>query len=101
MKTWGACVRKQRISQKMTALDLCHRLQISHPTLQRLENGGETVSVALYLAAFHILGVMESATPELRPDIWQMRHPAGRVRIKRGDVLYQRPPVESLASLQQ
>jgi transcriptional regulator with XRE-family HTH domain len=62
----------------MTALDLCHRLQLSHPTLQRLESGEATVSVALYLSAFHGLGMMEVAAPALAPELWPMPNPAGR-----------------------
>ncbi|MFT5643038.1 MAG: transcriptional regulator with XRE-family HTH domain [Janthinobacterium sp.] len=74
------CIRKQRIDQRIRARDLCERLGISHPTLQRMERGESTVSAGGYLAALHVLGVLEHAAPGLRTDLWHMDTPAGRAR---------------------
>ena len=80
LKSWGMCVRKQRIAQRIRARDLCERLGISHPTLQRMERGESTVSAGTYLAALHVLGVLEHAAPGLRNDLWHMETPTGRAR---------------------
>lgn len=72
LQDWGRCVRKQRVLQKMTAQSLCERLDISRPTLLRLEQGEGTVSAAVYLAALHILGALPYAAPALDPGLWQL-----------------------------
>ena len=84
LQSWGMCVRKQRIAQRITARDLCDRLGISHPTLQRMERGEFTVSAGAYLAALNVLGVLEHAAPAIRNDIWHMDNPAGRARPETG-----------------
>lgn len=88
LKTWGKCVRHQRVSQQITARDLCGRLGISHPTLQRIERGEATVNAGLYLAALHVLGVLAFAAPELDPVLWQTRSPAPRARPESSDDEY-------------
>jgi transcriptional regulator with XRE-family HTH domain len=80
LASWGMCVRKQRINQKIRARDLCDRLGISHPTLQRMERGESTANAGTYLAALHVLGVLEYAAPGLRTDLWYMDNPLGRAR---------------------
>jgi len=87
LRTWGQCVRKQRVQQNITARDLCARLDISHPTLQRMERGEASVNVGLFLAAFHVLGMLGMAAPELEVALWQMDRPAIRSRpgLKEGD----------------
>jgi len=77
---WGRCIRKQRVVQKITAQDLCQRLDISRPTLVRMERGEGNVNAALYLAALHTLGVLGFAVPELDLRLWQMDHWDKRVR---------------------
>ena len=72
LSIWGKCVRKQRVLQNITAQDLCERLDISRPTLVRIEQGEATVSAALYLAALHTLGVLAFAAPELELSLWQL-----------------------------
>jgi transcriptional regulator with XRE-family HTH domain len=85
LRTWGMCVRKQRIAQRIRADDLCSRLAISRPTLLRLERGEATVNVAAYLAALHILGALDRAAPALAPDLWQMSISNGRARPDSAD----------------
>lgn len=80
LRIWGHCVRKQRVQQNITARDLCSRLDISHPTLQRLERGEASVNVGLFLSAFHILGILAIAAPELDPSLWQMDSHKARSR---------------------
>lgn len=80
LASWGMCIRKQRIDQRIRARDLCDRLGISHPTLQRMERGESTVSAGTYLAALHVLGVLEHAAPALRTDLWHMDKTTGRAR---------------------
>jgi transcriptional regulator with XRE-family HTH domain len=80
LKIWGKCIRKQRVSQNITAHDLCARLDISRPTLVRMEHGEGNVNAALYLAALNILGVLAFAVPELDITLWQMDHWDKRAR---------------------
>lgn len=80
LRVWGQCVRKQRVQQNISARDLCARLDISHPTLQRLERGEASVNVGLFLAAFHVLGLLSVAAPELDAALWQMDSPSIRSR---------------------
>lgn len=88
LTTWGKCVRHQRVSQQITGRDLCERLGISHPTLQRIERGEASVNAGLYLAALHVLGVLPYAAPELDPSLWQSRSPAPRARPGASDDEY-------------
>ncbi len=85
LRTWGATVRHQRVAQNVRALDLCERLDISHPTLRRLERGETSVSAAAYLGALHILGMLDFGAPPLKPELWQATVPAARARISRKD----------------
>jgi len=80
LKIWGKCIRKQRVLQKMTTHDLCARLDISRPTLVRMEHGEGNVNAALYLAALNILGVLAFAVPELDITLWQLDHWDKRAR---------------------
>jgi transcriptional regulator with XRE-family HTH domain len=85
LQSWGSCVRKQRIAQRIRASDLCARLDISRPTLLRIERGEASVNAGVYLAALHVLGVLEYAAPPLRTDLWQMESPTGRARPEAED----------------
>ena len=80
LKIWGKCIRKQRVSQNITAQELCERLDISRPTLVRMEHGEGNVNAALYLTALNILGVLAFAVPELDITLWQMDHWGKRAR---------------------
>lgn len=80
LTVWGRCIRKQRVIQKITAQELCRRLDISRPTLVRMERGEANVNAALYLAAFNILGVLAVAAPELDLIYWEMDHWDKRAR---------------------
>jgi transcriptional regulator with XRE-family HTH domain len=80
LRIWGQCVRKQRVQQNITARDLCARLDISHPTLQRMERGEASVNVGLFLAAFHVLGILAITAPEPDVALWQMDSPNIRSR---------------------
>lgn len=77
---WGRCIRKQRVVQKVTAQELCRRLDISRPTLMRMERGEGNVNAALYLAALNTLGMLGYAAPELALGLWEMDHWDKRVR---------------------
>lgn len=80
LRVWGQCVRKQRVQQNISARDLCTRLDISHPTLQRMERGEASVNVGLFLAAFHVLGILDIAAPAPEAALWQMEMPGMRSR---------------------
>jgi len=79
--TWGAAVRKQRTAQHIRALDLCSRLNISHPTLRRLERGESSVSAGVYLAAMHVLGFLDQSAPALKEELFRMPTVGQRARI--------------------
>jgi transcriptional regulator with XRE-family HTH domain len=84
LRVWGMCVRKQRITQRIRASDLCARMGISHPTLQRLQRGEASVSAGVYLEALHILGIFDECAPLPGNDLWQMDSPNGRARPTSG-----------------
>lgn len=78
LQTWGAAIRKQRVGMNITAEDLCTRLDISRPTLRRMEQGDAAVAAALYLAALHTLGILPLAAPPLENRLWEMSASAPR-----------------------
>ena len=65
LRAWGAAIRMQRVAQGLRAVDLCARMGISHPTLLRAERGEPGVAAGVYLAALHILGLLDQAAPDL------------------------------------
>lgn len=82
LREWGRCVNVQRLQQRITVADLCRRIEISEPTLRRMENGDASVNAGAYLTALLILGMTEAATPALRPDLWS-KPPGKRVKPTR------------------
>jgi transcriptional regulator with XRE-family HTH domain len=79
LTVWGRCIHVQRLQQRITVADLCHRLGISEPTLRRVERGDPGVGAGAYLNALLVLGIADEATPALRPALWQTA-PGRRVR---------------------
>lgn len=70
LQTWGRSIHTQRMRQRITAADLCARMQISEATLRRLERGDPGAGVGAYLSALLILGVMHEAAPALATATW-------------------------------
>lgn len=70
LTTWGACIRPQRLTQRIASLELARRMCISRATLQRLEHGDPGASVANYLRAFMVLGVLDEVAPALPLPLW-------------------------------
>lgn len=81
LKTWGAAIRTQRVRQRITAEQLCVRIGTSRATLSRLERGDPAVTVAGYMAAFLVLGILDEAMPSLNPSLWSADE-KGRVRAR-------------------
>lgn len=79
---WGRCIRAQRVSQHISAADLCTRLGISDATLRRMEQGDPGTGAATYLTALWILGVLDIAVPPLDPLYWSV-DPKARARSPR------------------
>lgn len=79
LRTWGACIRTQRVSQHIPAADLCTRLGISDATLRRVEQGDAGASAATYLTALWVLGILDTAVPALESRYWNM-NPSARAR---------------------
>lgn len=79
---WGRTIRTQRVRQRITAEQLCERIAISRATLTRLERGDPAVSVAGYMSAFLVLGILDEAMPPLRPVLWSSNE-HGRVKARR------------------
>lgn len=71
LRSWGLCIRHQRLTQKIRAADLCQRIAISPATLRRLENGDAGAGSGIFLAALMVLGVLEQVAPPLAPALWQ------------------------------
>jgi transcriptional regulator with XRE-family HTH domain len=82
MNTWGRCIRKQRLLQRITAADLCERIGISQATLRRLERGDMGAGAGTYLTALLILGVADEVTPPLALPLWSDVRQS-RVRLSR------------------
>ncbi len=84
LQMWGATIRKQRVFLNMTAEDLCARLDISRPTLRRIESGDTAAAASLYLAALNVLGLLGHAAPRLEARLWEMHIATPRANGTRG-----------------
>lgn len=78
---WGRAIRTQRVRQRITADQLCIRIGMSRATLSRVERGDPAVSVAGYMTAFLVLGILDEAMPPLSPTLWSATD-NGRVRSR-------------------
>jgi len=88
LRTWGSCIRQQRLRQGILAGELCRRMEISDASLRRLEKGDPGAGIGMFLTALHILGVLDEAAPELPETRWTGQE-RGRVRLpkmREGDV---------------
>lgn len=63
LRAWGMVIKKQRAVQRIRAIDLCRRMEVSETTLRRLECGDAGAGAELYLSAFLILGVLDELAP--------------------------------------
>lgn len=81
LSIWGCTIRTQRVRQRLAAEHLCVRIGISRATLSRLERGDPAVSVAGYLSAFLVLGILDQAMPSLDATLWSADE-NGRVRVR-------------------
>jgi hypothetical protein len=79
LRAWGACIKKQRITQNIQAKDLCLRTGISDATLRRLEKGDSGAGVGIFLATLMVLGVLDDAAPMLKNTLWE---PGSRSRVR-------------------
>ncbi|WP_416048605.1 helix-turn-helix domain-containing protein [Cupriavidus basilensis] len=70
LRTWGRCIRTQRVAQHIPAADLCARMGISDATLRRVERGDPGAGAATYLTALLILGLLDMAAPPPDPRYW-------------------------------
>lgn len=84
LREWGSCIRSQRVSQHIRASDLCGRMDISLPTLRRLEQGDPGVTAASYLNALLILGLFDVAAPPVPPE-YMARSASARAAGSRAD----------------
>lgn len=82
LRIWGSTIRTQRVRQRITAGQLCVRIDISRATLSRLERGDSAVNVATYLAAFLVLGILDEVAPSLPASLWSAGE-HGRVRARK------------------
>jgi transcriptional regulator with XRE-family HTH domain len=71
LRVWGRCIRAQRITQRITTLQLAERMNISRATLQRLERGDVGASTGNYLRAFLVLGLLDVVAPVPPQRFWQ------------------------------
>jgi transcriptional regulator with XRE-family HTH domain len=79
LATWGRSILAERLRQRVTVADLCHRISISDATLRRLERGDPGAAAGTYLAALMVLGLLDQAVPSL-----SQAYPAtpGRRRVR-------------------
>jgi len=80
LQAWGAVIRSQRAVQRLRAVDLCERMEISEATLRRLERGDAGAGAELYLSAFRILGVLDDLVPLPAPQL-MLKDAPQRVRV--------------------
>lgn len=78
LQEWGTCIRNSRLRQRLKALDVCERVGITHTTLRRLERGDPGAGAGLYLAVFHLLGILDQVVPSVRPELLE---PAANQRV--------------------
>ena len=64
LRWWGREIRTQRIAQRLTAVELARRIEVSHPTMGRIEKGDPAVAVSSYMFAIYSLGLTDMLTPE-------------------------------------
>ena len=64
LRWWGREIRTQRIAQRLTAVELARRIEVSHPTMGRIEKGDPAVAVSSYMFAIYALGLTDMLTPE-------------------------------------
>ncbi|MBR8655825.1 helix-turn-helix transcriptional regulator [Achromobacter sp. Marseille-Q0513] len=88
LSTWGRSIRAQRVAQRITAADLCARMNISEATLRRIEQGDPGASASTYLTALWVLGMFEAAAPALDAKYWQAVDPHARARSSASDHEY-------------
>ncbi|MFT4100546.1 MAG: helix-turn-helix transcriptional regulator [Burkholderiaceae bacterium] len=79
LDVWGRCIHAQRVRQRITAIELAERMQVSRATVQRLERGDPGAAVSAYLTALLVLGVFDLAVPELESSLWS---DPPRLRVK-------------------
>jgi len=59
LKKLGTDIRDARKRRRINTAVMADRLQISRPTLQRLERGNPNVGIASYANALYVLGMIE------------------------------------------
>ena len=64
LRWWGREIRIQRIAQRLTAVELARRIEVSHPTMGRIEKGDPAVAVSSYMFAIYCLGLTGILTTE-------------------------------------
>lgn len=84
LSIWGHTIRTQRVRQRVTADQLCGRIGISRATLSRLERGDPAVSIAGYMTAFDVLGILDEVMPSPRALLWSASE-KGRVKERQGE----------------
>jgi transcriptional regulator with XRE-family HTH domain len=60
MKKLGADLRDARKRRRIKTAVMADRLQISRPTLRRLEQGDPSVGIGSYATALYVLGMSDS-----------------------------------------
>ena len=81
LRTWGICIKTLRLAQKLRVHDLCARIDVTHTTLRRLEQGDPGASAGLYLSALMVLGAIDIAAPPLPSHLVDLSSKNNRVRL--------------------
>jgi transcriptional regulator with XRE-family HTH domain len=59
LKKLGSDIREARLRRRIQTTVMADRLQISRPTLRKLEQGDPTVGMGAYATALYVLGMVE------------------------------------------
>lgn len=67
MPRLGAAIRTARIRRRKRAADFAHRLDVSLPTLRKLESGDPGVSIGKFVMALWLLDLLPAMIEALDP----------------------------------
>ena len=73
VKMWGQVIKCQRIEQRLTGAQLAEQINVSIPTVSRMEKGDPGMSVGTYLNAMLKMGLLAKAAPSLKYSLWQLQ----------------------------
>jgi transcriptional regulator with XRE-family HTH domain len=72
VRMWGQAIKCHRIEQRLTGAQLADQINVSIPTVSRMEKGDPGVSAGTYLNAMSKIGLLAKAAPTLKYSLWHL-----------------------------